>query len=684
MKNILTGILLTMLTLGLNAQMITVNVATLTANPGDIVNVPVVITGAGSSGSPVSVCDVNITYDDAVLDFIGLVNFYPTLPESEWIYSGNLSMLSANWLEPNFGTEAIADGSVLFEMQFTYVGGNSDLIFIKNEFYDAAYELIPTTPQNGAINSVVIQRDVAFSVDMTRQTVSPDGVHLAGSFNNWDCSANPMINDGTGVYSTTVPLAENANYTYRFVNGNNTAGLESVPQECGTPGGSGENERTLALQAADTVMNLVCFSSCDICPALHNVTFRVDMINQSASADGIHLAGTFNNWNYSSTAMILTGGGAVYEVSLALEEGQYHEFRFINGNSAGDTEIVPEGCAANGNRYMTVPAGNLSLDALCYGECVECGNLPLFYNLTFRVDMKNETVSPEGMHIAGSFQGWLPGTTPMSAEGNNIFSYTATLLENSSVEYRFVNGNSSTGYETVPVECAVNGNRNFSSISSDTLLPVVCFSECDTCMQPEVLVTFRVDMSDAVISPDGMHLAGSFQGWNPDGIPMDGGDNIFTATVSLPVGSYQEYRFVNGNTMAGYENVPVECAAGDNRYLTIPVSDTVLTPVCLNSCEPCSTGVAFENAQHTFFRIFPNPSKGDVSLGFYSVNACSISFSVFNGIGRKVFESEVTDYPGGQYTIPLNAEGLPEGIYLVIVKNALNSDISKEKLILVK
>lgn len=688
MKNLFFSLILIALTFGLKAQMITVSVPVITASPGEIVNVPVtLVSGASSTGTPIGASDLNINYDDEVLTFIGLVNFYPGMPAGEWVYSGNISIVAANWIDASLLTEAVPDGTVLFEMQFTYNGGNSPLVFSKNEFYDAVYSLIPTTPIDGAVNSDIVLHDVTFSVDMSRGEVSPAGVHLAGSFNNWDYSTNPMTGDGSGVYSTTIQLEENSTYTYRFVNGNDASGLEIVPAECGVLNGTGEYERELSVASEPVNLNTVCFSLCGNCPPLHAVTFRVDMINEEVSVNGMHLAGSFNNWSYNSTQMILTGAGAVYEVTLQLEEGAYYEYKFINGNTVGDAEVVPSGCSNNGNRYLTIPAANLTLDGICFGECVECGSLPEFFDLTFRVDMKNETISPDGIHIAGSFQGWLPGTTAMIDEGNHVYSYTLTLLEGSSVEYRFVNGNSASGYEIVPAECSMNGNRFFNAISEDSILPIVCFSACDTCQQPEVMVTFRVDMSDEgiVISPDGIHLAGSFQGWDPASTPMtEGNYNVFTATLSLPVGSYQEYRFVNGNSASGYEIVPFDCANGDNRFITVPEVDTILTNVCFASCEPCPTGVALIDPAKSGLNIFPNPASDEVNICFTVSELSTISISVFNFLGEvqtRLFEK--TYQPGSQI-ISISALDFLPGIYLVDIRNKTNGLHLKEKLVIVK
>ena len=34
-------------------------------------------------------------------------------------------------------------------------------------------------------------------------------------------------------------------------------------------------------------------------------------------------------------------------------------------------------------------------------------------DVTFNVDMQNEVISPDGVHIAGSFQNWVPSTTQL-------------------------------------------------------------------------------------------------------------------------------------------------------------------------------------------------------------------------------------------------------------------------------
>ena len=53
--------------------------------------------------------------------------------------------------------------------------------------------------------------DVTFLVDMNTQAISPNGVHLAGSFQGWDPSASMMSdNDMDGIYE--IPLVGSVRY----------------------------------------------------------------------------------------------------------------------------------------------------------------------------------------------------------------------------------------------------------------------------------------------------------------------------------------------------------------------------------------------------------------------------------------------------------------------------------------
>jgi hypothetical protein len=463
-------------------QSLTVSVPIVTASVGQFIYIPVKLAGAGSSGVPISSANIQITYDTAVLTYDTLINFYTGTPQNQWFFTGHNGLVSANWLEPSLLSLAIPDNTTLYEIKFTYKGGTSPLNFTVNEFTDAAYNLIPTTAVNGAVNPLAVNHQVTFQVDMSMENVSSYGVHLAGSFNNWSYTQTPMTQTSNGIYTATLSIQENMSYQYRYTNGTSASGLETVPASCGVMNGGGTYDRQITVPNHDTTYQPVCFSMCSHCPYTYPVTFRVDMQHETVSPNGIHIAGTFNNWNYTQTQLI-SAGGTVYEAMVPMEEESYIEYRFANGNNASQSENVPAACAISGNRYFTVPSHDTTLNAVCYDSCVACGTAMNYSQVTFRVDLRAQpSISADGVHIAGTFQGWNPGSTPLVTSGDSIYTYSDSLLAGTSVQYKYVNGNVSAGYEVVPFACSSNGNRSLLVPVNDTVLNLVCFSECDTCL----------------------------------------------------------------------------------------------------------------------------------------------------------------------------------------------------------
>jgi hypothetical protein len=115
--------------------------------------------------------------------------------------------------------------------------------------------------------------------------INPDGgIHVAGTFNGFSPAA--MNDDGDGVYSLSVTVAEGSNVLYKFLNSPNFDAAEEVPAECGQDDGFGGFNRALTMPSADTTAGLVCFSSCVSCPqapACENPYPQVDQASLNAS-----------------------------------------------------------------------------------------------------------------------------------------------------------------------------------------------------------------------------------------------------------------------------------------------------------------------------------------------------------------------------------------------------------------
>ena len=120
------------------------------------------------------------------------------------------------------------------------------------------------------------------------------------------------------------------------------------------------------------------------------------------------------------------------------------------------------------------------------------------------------------------------------------------IAEGEAVEYKFINGPNWGLDESVPVACAVNGNRGYTVGTEDAVLDAVCFASCTPCGDalPTEEVTFTVLTDNITVAADGMYLAGAMNGWS--GEPMnDNGDGSWSLTKSLEAATY-EFKFQNG------------------------------------------------------------------------------------------------------------------------------------------
>ena len=111
------------------------------------------------------------------------------------------------------------------------------------------------------------------------------------------------------------------------------------------------------------------------------------------------------------------------------------------------------------------------------------------------------------------------------------------------------------------------------------------------------VTTLELGLGDVEASSFGVHVAGSFQGWNPGGTAMElDEDGLYRASFVAVQGDIVQYKFINGNEWGQDEGVPEECGApngfgGFNRELTVGSSDAVVSAVCYGTCQSCGDTV---------------------------------------------------------------------------------------------
>jgi hypothetical protein len=324
---------------------------------------------------------------------------------------------------------------------------------------------------------------------MSNESVSADGVFVAGNFQGWTPGTSEMTDaDGDGVYTYIATIEAGTQVAYKFLNGNVWgAPEEAVPADCGTANGLGGYNRSFLAGQNDTLLNVVCFGECTDClpQSLVIVTLQVDMTNQTVTNDEVYVAGSFNNWNATESLMIPLGNG-IYQLPIAVNSGDVVAYKFINGTA---WESVPADCGVSDgfggfNRSHTA-TGNEELAPVCFNECAACVVVPTV-SLTLTVEMTDVTISPMGVHVAGTFNSFSQTAKLMEEISPAVFRTTVVVGQNEQVFFKFINGDAFTNAEMVPFECGVDDgfggfNRTVTTNTGNVTMPTVCFSSCAPC-----------------------------------------------------------------------------------------------------------------------------------------------------------------------------------------------------------
>ncbi|RSK43281.1 alpha-amylase family glycosyl hydrolase [Hymenobacter perfusus] len=228
--------------------------------------------------------------------------------------------------------------------------------------------------------------------------------------------------------------------------------------------------------------------------------------------------------------------------------------------------------------------------------------------LTFRVDMRQQTVAATGLHVAGNFQAaagfpadWNPATTLLTDPDNDRVYEVTVNVPAGTYLYKFVNGNAWGGAELPPATCGVtdgsgNVNREVVVGGSAVRLPTLLLGGCNT------QVRFAVNMRGQNVSRAGVHVIGNFQplaGYGLEGdtnaLPLadDNGDGIYEVQIALPAPIRFQYRFVNGSTLADTETVPAACGTPDasgtlTRVFEAMAATNPMPAVCFSTCQNCA------------------------------------------------------------------------------------------------
>ena len=211
------------------------------------------------TGQTVSAAGVHIVGDFQSEAGLGpdFAQLSPMVHESGSIYSLIVNIPAFRKYEYKF-----ANGDLFYEVEFVPVESRVGYDQVDNRWLYVD-SLRNDTTFVGAIlyggNAPAGLNLVRPLVDLTGAgTINTTGVHLAGSFQNWNTTGQILYSFETNIYETIFYVAAGS-YEYKFYNGNTASDSETVPSSCASNG-----NRSITV-STDSVLTPVCYASCAAC-----------------------------------------------------------------------------------------------------------------------------------------------------------------------------------------------------------------------------------------------------------------------------------------------------------------------------------------------------------------------------------------------------------------------------------
>lgn len=255
--------------------------------------------------------------------------------------------------------------------------------------------------------------EVTFQVDLSGWAVAPEGIHIAGTFQNWNPSSTPLTEGADGVWSRTIKLPP-GDIEFKYINGDAWGLEEFVSPACGVSDGMGGNNRVFQVGGNDTTIALHCFANCGQCT--FSTFFQVDVSAylDSFSVDSVYVSGTMNNWCDTCDQMYDTDGDGIYGRSLTLVKGEYQFLFSINGNmleqfTSADTCTVSLGGEAYGPFVRTFSLKKFTvLDSFCWNSCAVCADMSTgIFPQQAAIDLQTyPNPAREGLYVEADFGEW--------------------------------------------------------------------------------------------------------------------------------------------------------------------------------------------------------------------------------------------------------------------------------------
>ncbi len=452
-----------------------------------------------------------------------------------------------------------------------------------------------------------------------------------------------------------------------------------------------------------------------------DMSVQVDKGNFDASTGAVTLAGTMNGWDAAANPMLDGDGDLVYSVTLDLNEGDVHNFKFVmNGDgweTIPDREYTVAGSADTYNAYFDNDDGReLSTIAVSF-QC----------NMELEIAAARFDPSTDTLSARGSFNGWSDVTMlSPSVTDPNIYEGSADYetFDGDEIYYKFAY-TTATGvnWETNPPTDSDNYEHAVTATdisNSYTLVPLRGFNNAtlETVVNQESVIRFVVDMNGAVDangvafpSLDNVAIAGANPplGWPGGGWPDDdpnviylvddgtngddvAGDKIFSKSITFPIYSPLTIQYKYGANWGLASNNGIndnEAGVGSDHFLhlfpgfwngdAVDVFGVMGDQDIVNGIEQIGSELpsSYELGQN-----YPNPFNPSTMINFSIPESGLVTLKVFNVLGQEIAELVNDVKSAGNYEVSFDASNLTTGMYIYKIQTGNYS--ATKKMMLVK
>ena len=408
----------------------------------------------------------------------------------------------------------------------------------------------------------------AWSAQVTFAHAAPGAgkVCLAGEFNGWSDSANPMTNkDGT--WTLVLELAPGT-YQYKFVEDGNWKADATNPATA--PDGFGGNNSVLTVPAGQAAVTAgggaaAPVAAAAVAPAVAAAPAAaaggkvpVTFTCAEPGAGRVCLAGEFNGWSDSANPM--TNKDGVWTLKLDLAPGSYQYKFVVDGNwkqDAANPEAAPDGFGGN-NSIMKVGAGGAAAAAPAAAPAAAKPATSPAAGGKCAVTFAHAAPGAARVCLAGEFNGWSDSANPMANKDGN---WTLVMdLAPGTYQYKFVvdgtwtqDPNNAAGQDdgfggknslvTVPagkdrIDAAAGGAAGAAAAGAGAAGAGAAAGDGE-------LRSVEFAFTPVISGVSNVFLAGTFNDWSDSKTRMVDADKdgTYTATMLLAQGTYQ-YKFV--------------------------------------------------------------------------------------------------------------------------------------------